>query len=134
MTGQVKEDILVNAIRMGVKVRGATLGFNPFLLKKEYFARESETVEWISVEHQKNEQGLPPDALAFTCCQVPVVYKRGTERGLTVHFKDGTSKQRECLNLDKETSAEVFKRTGKVRHITVSLTDDHLRNANTGNS
>jgi len=134
MTGQVKEDILVNAARMGITIRDAALGFNPFLLKKENFCSDTHTVEWISVEHQRNEQEVPQDALAFTCCQVPVVYKRGTERGLTIHFKDGTSKQRECLNLDKETSAEVFKRTGKVRHITVSLTEDHLRNANTGNS
>ncbi len=133
MTGQVKEDILARFGQLGVFVDDAKISFNPFLLKKEHFCREPQTFEIITVEHDDQKQEMPERAIGFTVCQVPVVYKITDKSGLTIDFSDGTSEIDDSLCLDEETSGQIFKRTGAVKRITVSLTDDNIRITSPGN-
>lgn len=133
MTGQVKEDILVNTGRLGVTVQDTLLSFNPFLLKNEFFCKEPVTFELITVGHQAQEHEIPAGALGFTICQVPVIYKRTDKSGVTINFNDGSSKSCDTLCLDKKISGQIFNRTGSVKKITVSLTDDDIRTTNPGN-
>lgn len=133
MTGQVKEDILVRFGQLGVFVHDAKLRFNPFFLKKEHFCPEPHTFEIISVENEDQNQEMPGDSIGFTVCQVPVVYKKTDKSGLTIDFTDGTSETSDSLCLDEEISDQIFKRTGSVKSITVSLTDDNIRITNPGN-
>jgi len=133
MTGQVKEDILVRFGQLGVFVNDAKISFNPFLLKKEHFCQEPQTFEIITVDQESQKQELPADALGFTVCQVPVIYKISDNSGLTIDFADGTSELRNSLFLDEEISGQVFRRTGTVKRITVSLADDTIRITKPGN-
>lgn len=127
MTGQVKEDILARLGELGVRVQASRLEFDPFLLKKSEFTSQEETFEWVSLNNEHAELTLPDTTLAFTYCQVPVVYEISDSEHLVVQFSDGTSKTHDHSYLDEETSQKIFKRTGSVKQITVRMSKESLR-------
>ena len=126
MTGQVKEDILVSIGEFGVFVDKGKLVFSPRLLKKGEFSTEPGSLEFVNVRQEIQHIGLPANALCFSCCQVPVVYQIAGEEGVEVTLFDNASRQFDGVELDAETSTQVFQRTGKVKEIKVSLRDTRL--------
>jgi hypothetical protein len=121
MTGQVKEDILARLGELGVEVRGGRLGFAPSLLRRAEFLDEavSPTVRGLSGPVVLR---LEPGSLAFTFCQVPVVYHlSGPPAQVTVTRSDGSLSAFEGSTLDAATSREVFERTGAVTRIDVTV-------------
>ena len=66
--------------------------------------------------------------LAFTWCQVPVVYQldNDAEPSLTVTLADGEKQTMQEMALLSETSAELFRRSGHVRQIDVKVIADQL--------
>ena len=66
---------------------------------------------------------MPAGALAFTWCQVPIVYELDddAEPSLTVTWADGEKRTQMELVLSTETSAELFRRSGRVRQLTVKV-------------
>lgn len=123
MTGQVKEDILVHFGEMGVFVKEGQLYFNPRLLRRQAFINEAHTVELVTLRKEQILLQLEPGSLCFTCCQVPVIYKIADKEGLEVKLIDGTVMTFETLSLDRDTSRQVFKRTGRIEQILVHLRD-----------
>ena len=126
MTGQVKEDILVSIGELGVFVEEGRLTFSPRLLSQKVFRAEAGTLEFVDLHQETRSVGLPENALGFSYCQVPVVYRIAGEDVVEAEFSDGTSRRFEGTALDKETSGLVFRRTGDVVQITVSLRETHL--------
>lgn len=127
MTGQVKEDLLSRFGELGVVVKKGSLCFAPYLLKREEFMASPQQFEYLDRQAEKKKLSLPAKSLAFTCCQVPIVYKLGDKAGIVVHFKDGRSAELEEQCLDGKTSQEVFERTGEVVKITVQIQPSALR-------
>ncbi|MBW6455330.1 MAG: hypothetical protein K0A98_05545, partial [Trueperaceae bacterium] len=114
MTGQVKEDVLARLGELGVEVRGGRLGFAPTLLGREEFVEEPTTATVRAIGGAA-ELRLDPGTLAFTFCQVPVVY-RLTDGGARVELtgRDGTTRVFDGPFLDAASSREVFERRGTV--------------------
>lgn len=127
MTGQVKEDILVRMGELGVNIRDGKLVFSPSLLKNEEFIKEQRSIDLISLEQEPYQVELPENSLAFTFCQVPVVYKISKNKGMEVHYRDGSSKSFDTATLNDDISQEVFKRTGAVNRIIVFINKQALR-------
>ncbi|MGN8225100.1 hypothetical protein [Gracilimonas sp. BCB1] len=127
MTGQVKEDILVRIGELGINIRDGMLGFDPFLLKEDEFISGESTFEAITTENAKNLIELPEKSLAFTYCQVPVVYSISDSESIHIEFNDGSRKNYESLKLDKETSGKIFGRNGEIRQVSVNLNKNQLR-------
>jgi hypothetical protein len=121
MTGQVKEDVLCRFGELGVFVANGTLGFNPRLLRSNEFLKSSNTFEYRSLDKQIQQIELEAGMLAFTYCQVPIVYRLSDKTGLKVVFNNQEVLEFDALNLDAETSAKVFKRTGEIDQIIVSI-------------
>jgi hypothetical protein len=121
MTGQVKEEIITRLGELGVSVRDGTVRFDPVLLRRSEFLREPQTFEYYDVAGRRQSMELAADTLAFTYCQVPIVYRRSDEPHLMLHFADGTDRSLDGLVLDADASAEVFRRSGKIVRIEVSL-------------
>jgi hypothetical protein len=119
MTGQVKEDILSRFGELGVVVENGILQFNPAILRNEEFLQHPEVFEYVGVTKQKKSIELEKDSLAFTYCQVPVVYKKSSEASIEVQLHDGTSLHFKGNQLDKKTSTSIFKRDGKIIKLTV---------------
>ncbi|MCH8558653.1 MAG: hypothetical protein LAT84_12565, partial [Balneolia bacterium] len=127
MTGQVKEDILANLTELGVNVEAGKLSFNPFLLRKSELTKETSAIGFVDISHQLEEFSVPEDAILFSCCQVPVTYKAGAANSIDVALADGTVKTFDGTELDEETSADIFKRNGIVKSISVSVDQNNFR-------
>jgi len=122
MTGQVKEDILCRFGELGVFVNDGCLMFNPRLLRKEEFLRQPKTFEYTDINKQLKQIQLEVGSLAFTYCQLPIIYKLAKKDGLEVLSKNGEVFQFDYLELNKKLSQKIFARTGELEHIVVYIT------------
>jgi len=121
MTGQVKEDILSRIAEMGVVVKKGVLSFGVGLLQKEELLKEEKEFVFIDLHKKEKTIRLKPGSLAFTYCQVPVIYTFGKTRGSRVIMKNGTVRTFQDVRLDVETSTMIFQRTGEVVQVEVAL-------------
>ncbi len=128
MTGQVKEEVIARYGELGVRVAGGKVRFQPTLLRAQEF--NSEPLEYCYLDVDDNWQNLtiPENGLAFSWCQVPVVYRLSDESSpsLTVVFDDGSEESTSTLSLSPEHTADVCTRSGRIRRISVSFTRDML--------
>ena len=119
MTGQVKEEVLTRLIELGLFVKDGIVEFNPVLLRSDEFASEELAFDYYDVNEEKQSIVLEVGMLAFTFCQVPVVYIQGDEPSMTVTMLDG---ERICINgttCSRDLSAHLFERTGMIKQISV---------------
>jgi hypothetical protein len=121
MTGQVKEDVIARLGELGVEVRDGCLGFVPTLVRRSEFLEEARDTLVLAVGGPLR-LALTRGSLAFTVCQVPVVY-RLTELApyVSVVGRDGGVRSFPSAFLDAATSREVFGRTGTIERIEVSV-------------
>ena len=122
MTGQVKEEVLTRWGELGIRVDNGIIEFDPVLLRRREFLTEQ--TDWIYYDTSGRKQTLqvPADALAFTYCQVPIIYRIGDDAGMvTVSAADGSSTTFSDLRLDTGTSAAMFERSGEIEAIEVKF-------------
>ena len=118
MTGQVKEDILTRFMELGVKVFDGAIHFSGDLLKTSEFLSELKDFSFVDVFGKDRAISLTKGTLAFTLCQVPVVYHLSDESFIELTQTDSTIRL-DTLTLDQATSAKLFNRTGEIQHIDV---------------
>ena len=121
MTGQVKEEILARWSELGVRVEEGCITFVPGLLRRDEFGRESMTFEYVDLDHESQTLELPADSIAFTCWQVPVIYRLSDQPGIVIHRRDGNSRRIHGSLLDLKTSQSLFRRTGEITLIEVDI-------------
>ena len=121
MTGQVKEDLLCRAGELGVRVKNGTLFFEPVLLRGEEFLDQGKSFYFFDINQKKNEILLLPKSLAFTICQVPVIYQKSDESVTEVYAVDGSVTHLKGNQLDKKISQTIFSRKGEYVKIIVYL-------------
>ena len=122
MTGQVKEEILSRFGELGLRVAGGQVRFEPGLLRACEFTSGARQFRFVDVDGQWRTIGVPVSGLAFTWCQVPVVYRlRDGLPALTITWKDGSTQVLPALSLPAEPSSELFRRSGQVRQISVEF-------------
>jgi hypothetical protein len=119
MTGQVKEDIISRFRELGVFVKDACLSFNPILLRKSEFLSEEKTFNYIPAGEKEASIQLPKNALAFTFCQIPVIYRLSDKAYIMVKFKNGKTETIEALSLNTELSRSVFARDKTIERLDV---------------
>jgi len=120
MTGQVKEDILSRFGELGVRVSGGALHFTPQILKTSEFLSEGRVFHYRDVAGAEQELALEAGSLAFTVCQVPVVYKCAKRNSIKVVRQDSVQ-DFDGQALDVATSTEVFQRRQSVLRIEVEV-------------
>ncbi len=123
MTGQVKEEILTRFGELGVRVSDGNVRFQPDLLRAREFTAEPRQFCFLDVDGNWQTLNVAAGALAFTWCQVPVIYRLDENAAptLTVSRDDGTAQVNEQLTLPAEDSAELFKRSGRIRQINATF-------------
>jgi len=121
LTGQVKEDILCRFGELGVAVRRGQIHFEPRLLRAEEFLPTPRTFTYFDVAGDMRKLRVKTGALAFTYCQVPVVYRLTEKPFLTIVFADGRTQGQEALVLDKKTSRAIFERTRIIQSIVADI-------------
>ena len=121
MTGQVKEEILTRFGELGVTIRTGCLCFRPTLLRRSEFAAEPGVLTAYAVDGKKVEIPTQAGEIAFTLCQVPIVYRIGELPGLVLTYSDGTRHNIRGDGLNAQTSALLLNRTGQIARIDVSI-------------
>ncbi|MCB0268964.1 MAG: hypothetical protein KDH95_12440, partial [Calditrichaeota bacterium] len=121
MTGQVKEDILSRFGEFGVVVRDSKITFIPALLKKDEFLKASKIFDYYDVNNKKQSLTLNQGMLAFTICQVPVVFILAKENTVFVTMKDGSAIEMDGMEIDTALSQSIFQREDTVRIVRVSI-------------
>ncbi|RCL70747.1 MAG: hypothetical protein DBW73_06800 [Flavobacteriales bacterium] len=124
MTGQVKEDIISRFGELGIRVKNGVLGFDPTILRDQEFLTEPKKFNYINVLGEPCTIELKKDTLAFTYCQVPVVYEKSQEAKIFIDFVSGMTKTYAVLQLDKELSNMLFLRNNIIEKITVFVFKD----------
>jgi hypothetical protein len=119
MTGQVKEEILTRQAELGLRIQDGRLTFDPFLLDPQELLQEPATFTWIDVAGETQSMELPAGALAYTCCQVPVLFQIASETYIEVYTADGEVVSLKGNALDSAYSQHIFQRDGLVHHISV---------------
>ncbi len=127
MTGQVKEDILCRFGELGIAVEDGKLVFDPTMLKKEEFLSQAEVFNYVDLDQEWKELEVAEGSMCFTYCQVPVIYKVGDHASIQITRKDGSERSIEGNTLDSSTSDRIFKRSGEVSKIIVTVNPDKLK-------
>jgi hypothetical protein len=122
MTGQVKEDILSYYGELGIQIDSGKIRFNPQLLDSGSFSRERGVFHYISLTGDSADLKLPAGTLAFTFCQVPVVYHLTDKMEVRVKKIDG-SIENMGPEINTELSQLIFNRAGEISQIDVFLNE-----------
>jgi hypothetical protein len=122
MTGQVKEEILTRQGELGIQVENGTLSFRPILLRSTGLLAEEKEFEYFDIHGESRSIPLPSQSLAFTICQVPVIYKRvsGMAR-IGITFADGSTTMETGQTLGVPLSEEIFARSGRIVGINLEI-------------
>jgi hypothetical protein len=122
MTGQVKEDIIARWRELGIRIREGSIRFQPILLRKQEFLTATREFACFDLEGNSLVFPLEINSLAFTYCQVPVLYHLSEEQRILLNFKDGSKQKIIGESIDVLNSSEIFRRTGEITQIDVWLT------------
>ena len=117
LTGQVKEDIISRFGEFGVRVKDGEILFSPSLLNHNEMLGNDEMFEYIDLDGEECKIDLKANQLAFTYCQVPVIYTYCDKQELIIKFSNGTKNVFMNCTIDKEISHKIFSRSGEVRKI-----------------
>ena len=127
MTGQVKEEILTRFGELGVSIQDGAVRFKPILLRSEEFLERAEVFSYFDVKGDARSIPLVPGSLAFTFCQVPVIYEKVTGQGwVNVSLADGSVIEKPGNLLDAHLGAKLFSRNGGIQRIRVGIPEDGL--------
>lgn len=121
MTGQVKEDVLVRRTELGLAAKEGRLHFSPQFLQKSEFLKNTQRISFTDVTGKNSQIELKTDTLFFSCCQVPVMYTLSQQPKLKITYADGSVSEQDSCQLDEKQSQQLFKRTGEIRQIDVSV-------------
>jgi len=119
MTGQVKEDVISRMGELGVRVRNGEISFELELINENEFTTQLTTFNYIDLNGERKQIELKTKQLAFTICQVPVLYTCAIPQDILITFTDGRRQAAGRPTIPKNISQSIFKRTHKVAFIEV---------------
>ncbi len=128
MTGQVKEEIVARFLELGVLIKEGRVEFRPSLLREREFTDAPHMLRFLDVDNEWQTIDLPSSSLAFTWCQVPVVYRLNSDASaaLTIKRADGSADELQHHALEQDLARHLFSRNGEIRQITVHLNREQL--------
>lgn len=127
MTGQVKEDVLCRFGELGRNIVEGKIVFDPQLLRKEEFLREEASFDYVSVDQKTQRIDLKPHQLAFTFCQVPVIYTISDQNKIGIQSANGEYSLMDGHVLDRERSQSIFLRKGEISCLKVEIDKEVLK-------
>jgi hypothetical protein len=122
MTGQVKEEIITRFSELGLKVVDGTINVQPTLLKRQEFLVTQMPFDFEDIKGTKKTIVIPSDALAFTYCQVPFIY-RITDKQETSIIVYQCGKETTLVGhaISLNISASIFERDATVDKVVVNI-------------
>lgn len=128
MTGQVKEEILTRFGELGIHIENGVVSFHPVLLEARELLPEAALFSYFDLRGKASSLELDAGSMAFTFCQVPVVYERVEVGGwVRAVFSDGSELVLEGSSLGRELSRDLLGRTGRIARVHVGVPEGALR-------
>ncbi len=121
MTGQVKEDFISRMGELGVFIKDGRIVFDAVLINRKEFLSSEKVFAYVSHNGNTLHLNLKKNQLAFTICQVPVVYTLSKESKIIIELKDKQKQELSGNALSKPLSEMIFDRTGEVQIIEVAI-------------
>lgn len=121
LTGQVKEDVISRIGEIGIIVKNGEIYFEPSLLNKEEILDKKKVFEYYSLKGEWCNIDLHENQLAFTFCQVPIVYNFSDEEKISVFLKDGKVENINGNSINKSLSNLIFTRSAYVTLVEVRI-------------
>ncbi len=121
MTGQVKEDYISRMGELGVHVKDGAIEIDTALMNLDEFLKQESTFSYYDLEENAQTIKLQQGQLAFTICQVPVVFTLSKASKFKVTMNDGTQIELDGKTLSSEISNKIFKRNGEIERIEVFI-------------
>ncbi|MEM7763135.1 MAG: hypothetical protein AAF290_03580 [Pseudomonadota bacterium] len=128
MTGQVKEEIITRFGELGADVKAGRLSFRPSLLRTQEFCEHATEFRFTDVHGSWQTVALPAHSLAFTWCQVPVVYTlvdRVTQARTVVRC-NGDVEIGDNAELSVEDSTAILRRSGAIQQLSLQISRQQL--------
>ncbi|GAC30770.1 hypothetical protein [Brumicola pallidula] len=131
MTGQVKEELLTRMGELGCFVTKGRVSFDPFLLRAQEFTTQATTFRYLDINEAWKTINLDSNSLAFTWCQVPVIYSvsNNDDAQMTIYSEHGKKHIVMANELDQQFSQMLFARSGGIVRIDVSIGRNRLYSA-----
>ena len=128
MTGQVKEEILCRFGELGARISNGIVRFQPSLMRRREFLAKTRDTGYVDVDGNWQTIKVPINGLAFTWCQVPIIYELNddAEPGITIARDDDKEVRLQNLTLPAKESSELFERSGRIRLLTVTFASNAL--------
>ncbi|MGR5275134.1 hypothetical protein ACPV5J_00525 [Vibrio rotiferianus] len=130
MTGQVKEEVITRFVELGILVEEGEIRIDPRLLHRHEFLTESASFSCQSVAGQTQSYVVEKDQLAFTLCQLPIIYQlveSKAQAGMVFTHSNGKQSVIEGLVIPKAQSNAIFARSGEIEKVIVSIPSSFLR-------
>ncbi|MDA9611295.1 hypothetical protein N9S44_03325 [Gammaproteobacteria bacterium] len=122
MTGQVKEDVISRFHELGFYVNDGKITFEPTVLRKSEFIDEEKSYKFVNLDNEITYMDLNANSLAFTVCQVPIIYNLSDKEDIKIITNDGGEEIIDGHQLNFEHSQNIFNRTNFIKavHVRVS--------------
>ena len=121
MTGQVKEDVISRFGELGLSVSNGEISFHPNLFSFDELLDTPTRFSYFDLKGNEKTLLLDAKQMAFTYCQVPVIYKQGSCLSIQLLLNGGRSVSFEGHTIDALRSAMIFERRGTVERIDVTI-------------
>ena len=122
MTGQVKEEILTRFGELGCLLVQGSVKFEPCLLKQNEFLTRKRVFEYYDVFQQKKLLTIQKGQLAYTFCQVPVIYTLSdTKCKIILDNNDSSRIELEGNRLDEIQSSHIFDRDNRIKQVNLFI-------------
>ena len=129
MTGQVKEEILTRFGELGCFVDNACILFNTTLLRFDEFLTENQEFFYYNSKNIKNTILLKKGQLAYTFCQVPIIYTIASKDfKIKVLLNKSETQSIDGKRINSKLSKSIFNRNGIVKQINISIAKEYLFN------
>ena len=122
MTGQVKEDVISRFHELGFYVNDGKITFEPTVLRKSEFIDEEKSFKFVNLDNEITYMDLNANSLAFTVCQVPIIYNISDKEDIKIIANDDGEEIIDGHELNFEHSQNIFNRTNLIKavHVRVS--------------
>ena len=121
MSGQVKEDIISRFVELGILVENGKITFRSMLLRKDEFLKVPKSYRYYSIEGIEKNIDLEIGTLAFTFCQVPIIYHISHVSTICVTKNNGNTMEIQNLTLDEALSSSILNRMGEISRLDVYM-------------
>lgn len=121
MTGQVKEDIISRFGELGLVIQDGEIHFKPYLLNSDEFLVKSQVFQYFDIYGEYQTLILNPGMIAFTFCQVPIIYIISNENKILTTSRDGLEKEINGTSLNLKQSKSIFERRGEILLVKVLI-------------